>query len=608
MCVCSLNVAQVTHVSQALEAAHSKDPIEVRFIVVANTIFGDRLVLLGAPDELGAWCLDRGIGLTTTSETFPVWTATVRLPAQSGAEAAYKFAIARREGGLLWEEGPNRQLHLSGDSWMVARFGKTSVSCSTLARPLRSPSSFGCVVIWEAMCAETSFGDTLCVVGSSEELGAWDPAKGLVLSTEPTAFPHWHGASKLEAREGPVAYKLVILRSDGSMEWEDGAAHSLEPPRGDSDSPSALLCRATFSGTCKSGLRSTASLQDGVVDTLNDCTFCQGKHSNHQVGEDGSVCDDRSTDLPLNHSFSFSRLSTLEAEVPDHADLKFWAGAHRVAKTASRCEDAYFIGKCSLGVADGVGSMCYFESHGVSAAAYAADLMQLSESALQPPSRGAPEARAAEALAIAEQGATTYGAATALILEMSGGVAGVANLGDSGFMLIRGVGGAPQQQHQQRQQQPRELEVVARSTEQQHGWNWPYQLMRLPPSLTTSVTVNRRDTADDCESYQFCVYPGDLVLLFTDGFSDNLYDSEILDILEKELSNSDPAFIHQAEGPGLPSPERLAFSLTLAARKRSRDGMAQVPFCDAARQHGYKTLGGKIDDITVVAAWVVAES
>ncbi|CAK0805216.1 unnamed protein product, partial [Prorocentrum cordatum] len=75
-----------------------------------------------------------------------------------------------------------------------------------------------CQVVFEATCAITLPGDQLCVVGDSEALGNWDPHRGLVLQTGPETFPVWSGSMWLS----PSAWKLVVLRAGGGVEWEPG--------------------------------------------------------------------------------------------------------------------------------------------------------------------------------------------------------------------------------------------------------------------------------------------------------------------------------------------------------------------------------------------------
>jgi len=76
--------------------------------------------------------------------------------------------------------------------------------------------------------AETRMGETLRVVGNSAELGDWDPASGLALTTNPEMYPEWRATVYLRApfsRKGlmDVEYKYVRDRRcvDGVCSWEE---------------------------------------------------------------------------------------------------------------------------------------------------------------------------------------------------------------------------------------------------------------------------------------------------------------------------------------------------------------------------------------------------
>mmetsp|Transcript_124996 Transcript_124996/g.400469 ORF Transcript_124996/g.400469 Transcript_124996/m.400469 type:complete len:708 (+) Transcript_124996:73-2196(+) len=281
---------------------------------------------------------------------------------------------------------------------------------------------------------------------------------------------------------------------------------------------------------------------------------------------------------------------------PDHSPMmRFCAGTYTLAKPSGlECEDACFADEDALGVADGVGSMVQFARFGVNSAAYATDLMETASAHLRLgcPSEDLPvEERALAACVAAEQGSTTFGASTIVVCTLAQNTIGVANLGDSGFMLLRrGSGG---------------MSIIYKSAEQQHGWNCPYQLMRIPAKLAAAMPKFNQDHATDAESYTHTVAEGDLMLLFSDGVRDNLFDSEILGIVDRALS---PAFATLIGLPEQATPaESVARAIARAAQLRSLDTRAKVPFTVYSLAHGYDCLGGKEDDVTVVAAWVVPQ-
>lgn len=293
--------------------------------------------------------------------------------------------------------------------------------------------------------------------------------------------------------------------------------------------------------------------------------------------------------------FVLPEVPILDSASSDRPSLRLEAGAAMLKKQVGACEDAYFKGTHGLGVADGVGCMVQFASYGINAAAYAAELMATADKALQPGGAaavGKVEDRARKALAEAEERAQAYGASTISVMCMQDNIVGVANLGDSGYMQLRKAAHGWQ--------------IVGKSEEQQHSWNCPYQLTRLPPALLSRFPKLSLDTAADSQSYQFEVCEGDLLLMFTDGLHDNLHEREIVHIVECALSPIFGELMGLAEH-ATPA-DRLARALALAAKERSLDPVARVPFVEYSKRHGYECQGGKQDDITVVAAWVVSDA
>ncbi|MBN1607812.1 MAG: hypothetical protein JW940_14335 [Polyangiaceae bacterium] len=71
-------------------------------------------------------------------------------------------------------------------------------------------------VCFEAL-AETTFGQTVCVVGADPSLGAWDPERALAL--DPAEYPKWSARARVEAKR-PLEYKYLRKNVDGSFAWE----------------------------------------------------------------------------------------------------------------------------------------------------------------------------------------------------------------------------------------------------------------------------------------------------------------------------------------------------------------------------------------------------
>lgn len=688
--------------------------VEVKVAVVADTQYGERLFLLGAGAELGEWQVEKGIELATSAGAFPVWTTTVRFPCTADVPAHCKFVVLRADRNICWEEVPNRELVIAHGSCLVAYFGKAA-GALTMSPPMAIPR-FGPegVLLIEAVCVDTRPGDTFCAVGASQELGVWDPHKGLRLVTCGNSFPTWYAAVRMGFNGDAVNWKFAILRADDSVDWEKGPLRTVESPiNTDSSSWGATLCRTEFRGVDIDGAsvpiaqtflqqppspvheespprqqmrremtlasidaptldgattprlqvsprikhaqtlanidetipgeEATPKSQDPLMDEIRRAPTISAfsdfpeisevrseenvtehtpksdphspssmkgdiKGKRERVGTSAddaeTTCDDQCSDWPGSPESSTNLKSNdfvKEKTAAVTTNVTFRAAGHKVAKTPGQCEDAYFIGSRILGVADGVGACNQLEAHGVNAAVFAKEIMQISQTALvnEDPDASVQESVAA-ALAIAERDVSSLGASTALLAKIaSNGEIGVANLGDSGFLLIRGqadeISGKPK------------LEIVCRSEEQQHDWNRPFQLMKMPEILAEYVIYH--DKAEDAMKYQFQTVPGDLLLLYTDGFSDNMFDADVLKVIMKEIGGEgafDSNFAIKTSG--MLHPEFMVRALVKAAARASHDPLAKVPFCISSHKHGHKLVGGKIDDITVVAAWIVPEN
>lgn len=155
-----------------------------------------------------------------------------------------------------------------------------------------------------------------------------------------------------------------------------------------------------------------------------------------------------------------------------------------------------------------------------------------------------------------------FGSSTVCVvaLDKASGVMDAANLGDSGYIVVRGD------------------EIVLRSKAQQHRFNAPYQL-----------TLSPEGTVSDCSamaaSHSLPLRPADLILIATDGLWDNLFEDEILAIVGRTRARD---------------ARSIATEIVKEARVASERPDSESPFSAEARRHGLRRTGGKQDDITVV--------
>nr|BAU61579.1 serine/threonine phosphatase, family 2C [Gonium pectorale] len=229
-------------------------------------------------------------------------------------------------------------------------------------------------------------------------------------------------------------------------------------------------------------------------------------------------------------------------------------------------EDWYFVAKHrrAVGVADGVGG---WSEVGVDAGAYARQLMGNAEAAAEEfaaasdqSSADQPELSPQDILESAYQMTTARGSATACVAVVNGNSLSVSNLGDSGLLVLRG--GA----------------VAFHTPQQQHGFNFPYQI---------GSADSMSDSPSSAQRFVVALQQGDLIVLGTDGLWDNCFDEEVASVLKYCGDRSmDVA--------------KMAQVLAHYARHRASDSKFASPFAYAAFQAGYAYMGGKMDDITVI--------
>ncbi|EFN54672.1 hypothetical protein CHLNCDRAFT_24539 [Chlorella variabilis] len=233
------------------------------------------------------------------------------------------------------------------------------------------------------------------------------------------------------------------------------------------------------------------------------------------------------------------------------------------AKADRGGEDAYFIcdrGTC-MGVADGVGG---WAEVGVDPGLYSRELMSHAKKAATTcePGPNAPQ----HLMEVAYLSTLARGSSTACILCLENERLHASNLGDSGFMVIR------------------DGELVFMSPQQQHEFNFPYQIGSAD-SMSDTPQVARRFSVE--------VRQGDIVVAATDGLFDNVYPDEAASLVSASKERGENA-------------QAVAVTLAQFARMRAADPTHLSPFAYGAQQLGYRYFGGKMDDITIVVAFVVA--
>jgi protein phosphatase PTC7 len=161
------------------------------------------------------------------------------------------------------------------------------------------------------------------------------------------------------------------------------------------------------------------------------------------------------------------------------------------------------------------------------------------------------------------------------VLDLEKNYVHTLNMGDSGYLLLR-----PIKSKDKDDLNAYDLEIVYKSEEQTHGFNFPYQV---------------GTGGDDPESAVKMVHEiqeNDIIVLATDGLWDNLYETQIMSIIKPFLSIDNE----------IKDLEIVAEMIGKTAEQFSLNQRYKSPF--ALRSRGLFN-GGKADDITIIVSQII---
>ncbi|KAL8188994.1 hypothetical protein R6Q57_029514 [Mikania cordata] len=225
--------------------------------------------------------------------------------------------------------------------------------------------------------------------------------------------------------------------------------------------------------------------------------------------------------------------------------------------------DAYFVaGSKWLGVANGVNKWSF---EGTDPGIYAQELMRTCEEIVSDTS-SVPVSNPVELLCRGVKETNMSGSANVLIANFNGQALHVANIGDTGFLVVR------------------------------HGSIY----MKSSPLLHEFHFALQVEDSDDplqlVEEHMIELEMGDIVVSATDGLFDNLYEREIAMIVSKSLQ------------AGM-KPQEIAKILATRAQEVGKSAFVRSPFSDAAQAAGYTGYaGGKPDNVVLIVSLVEKRS
>ncbi|KAJ1037551.1 hypothetical protein NDA11_002520 [Ustilago hordei] len=268
------------------------------------------------------------------------------------------------------------------------------------------------------------------------------------------------------------------------------------------------------------------------------------------------------------------------------------------------CTSMSVAGDVAIGVADGVGG---WTENGIDPSLFSQALMfHASKSAAtapaNPESGAAPNRILAEAFEkVLKEPLVVAGSATACILTLnsSNGTLRSANLGDSGFVILRqGTG---------------KQGVFHASPPQQLGFNTPLQLAKLPHEWVQEGSIS--NTPKDAASWECTLQHGDLVIVGTDGLFDNVDAKIEIPQFAKFIKEKHHASFAARQGEGKKAGDSLeedkefvqvlATNLVEYAKICQNSTTKQSPFEREAARYGIHFPGGKIDDVALVCCLAI---
>ncbi|MFD0593782.1 carbohydrate-binding module family 20 domain-containing protein [Catellatospora coxensis] len=207
--------------------------VAVTFESNTTTTTGQNVFIAGSIAQLGSWNTANAVAMSGTA--YPVWRATVNLPA--GAAFEYKYIKKDASGTVTWESIANRSRTVPtgtcavtwAETWNVAGGTTPSPTASPSASPSPSPTGSSCASIAAAFSvnATTTWGQNVYVVGSIPALGNWNTANAIALSS--ATYPVWTATITLPTNT-TFAYKYLKKDAAGTVTWESDPNRSRTTP------------------------------------------------------------------------------------------------------------------------------------------------------------------------------------------------------------------------------------------------------------------------------------------------------------------------------------------------------------------------------------------
>lgn len=210
----SISSAGVQGNGQSVSADISADGRYVTYISHADNLVSD-----DTNNQADVFVRDRQAQVTTRINTNWYWYSTTQANAGS-----YKPSISANGGYVAWHTS-------STNLFSDANGADLDVVGKRYKHINQVPVSFTC------NNGITQFGENVYVVGGHYAIGNWDTDKAVLLI--PSAYPSWSASVDIPSGTGSIAWKCIIKRNDGGIDWQSGSDNIFSTPANGSVSQSA---------------------------------------------------------------------------------------------------------------------------------------------------------------------------------------------------------------------------------------------------------------------------------------------------------------------------------------------------------------------------------
>ena len=181
--------------------------VPVTFDEIVTTAYGESVSIVGSVPALGNWNTTKAVPLNSTQYTSAnnLWSGVVSF--QPGVSFQYKWIKIGTTGRITWQADPNQNYTVS-----------STCACTQVS-----------ITFDETVT--TAYGESISVVGSIPELGAWDTTKAIALSAAvyTTSNPLWTAVVNIPPGTS-FTYKYIKFGTTGAVTWEADPDHSYTVP------------------------------------------------------------------------------------------------------------------------------------------------------------------------------------------------------------------------------------------------------------------------------------------------------------------------------------------------------------------------------------------